>query len=191
MSIDHAVEMILAQIDLETPDEHWIQALSDGSHVLIRPLHEEDRQREFEFINELSPDSRRFHFLATIEEASSTLLDQLMDVDHERRMAYVALAHQDGQLKEIGVSRYAALDSREGCECAVVVAEKWQRRGLGLLLMEHLIKAARRNHFQTMSSLDLTDNHAMQHLAKKLGFARLHKQADFSEVVHELDLRVW
>lgn len=134
MSIDHAVEMILAQIDLETPDEHWIQALSDGSHVLIRPLHEEDRQREFEFINELSPDSRRFHFLATIEEASSTLLDQLMDVDHERRMAYVALAHQDGQLKEIGVSRYAALDSREGCECAVVVAEKWQRRGAGIVI---------------------------------------------------------
>lgn len=189
MSIDQAVEMILAQIDPQTPDEHWIQALNDGSHVLIRPLHAEDRQREFEFINGLSSQARRFRFLATIRDASGTLLDQLMDVDNERRMAYVALSHQDGQLKEIGVSRYAAFDGGERCECAVVVADTWQRRGLGLLLMEHLIRAARRNHFQTMSSLDLTDNHAMQHLAKKLGFARFHKQADFSEVIHELDLQ--
>lgn len=189
MSIDYAVEMIMTKLELQPPDEHWIQALSDGSHVLIRPLHAEDREREFAFINGLSSETRRFRFLGTITEASSTLLDQLMDVDHKRRMAYVALLHQGGQLKEIGVSRYAALDSGSRCECAVVVADAWQRRGLGLLLMEHLIKAARRNHFKTMSSLDLTDNHAMQHLAKKLGFVRFHKPAEFTDVIHELDLQ--
>lgn len=55
--------------------------------------------------------------------------------------------------------------------------------------MEHLIKAARRNHFQTMASLDLTDNPAMQHLARKLRFARFHNATDFSEVIHGFDLR--
>ncbi len=189
MNTDHTVEMLLAQIDLQTPDEHWIHTLSDGSHVLIRPLLAKDREREFAFINGLSSQARRFRFLGTITEASSTLIDQLMDVDDDHRLAYIALSHQDGQLKEVGVSRYAALDSGLRCECAVVVADAWQRRGLGLLLMEHLIDAARRNHFKTMSSLDLTDNHAMQHLAKKLGFVRFHKPAEFTDVIHELDLQ--
>jgi GNAT superfamily N-acetyltransferase len=189
MSIDYAVERIMAEINAETPDEHWIQSLDDGTQVLIRPLHAEDRYREFAFINALSSTSRRFWLLATVREVDNTLLSQMMDIDYRSRMAYLALVHQHGVLKEIGVSRYAAIDGGQRCEYAVVVADKWQRRGLGLLLMEHLIKAARRNHFEAMASLDLTDNHAMQHLAKKLGFARFQKATDFSEVIHELDLR--
>ncbi len=35
--------------------KHWIQALKDGRHVLIRPLREQDRQREYDFIMRLSP----------------------------------------------------------------------------------------------------------------------------------------
>lgn len=189
MTIDYAVERILAEIDAQTPDEHWIQALDNGTQVLIRPLHVEDRYREFAFINALSPATKRFRFLATVAEVDDTLLDQMMDIDYKNRMAYVALVHKKGALTEIGVSRYADLDGGKRCECAVVVADKWQRQGLGFLLMEHLIKAARRNHFQTMASLDLTDNPAMQHLARKLRFARFHNATDFSEVIHEFDLR--
>lgn len=35
--------------------QYWIDALSDGSHVLIRPLRPQDRQREKAFIENLSP----------------------------------------------------------------------------------------------------------------------------------------
>lgn len=189
MSIDHEVEAILSEIGAQTPDEHWIHALNNGTHVLIRPLHAEDRVREFEFINTLSFTSRRFRFLASIAQVGTSLLNQMMDIDYQQRMAYVALVHQGGQLTEIGISRYAASEGYHRCECAVVVADDWQREGLGLLLMEHLINAARRNHFVAMMSLDLTDNHAMQHLAKKLGFIRLHPENDFRETIHELKLR--
>src|SRR3546814_14562204 len=51
-------------------------------------------------------------------------------VDCKTRLAYIALVHDNGQLTEIGVSRYCATSEHE-CECAVTVADQWQHLGLG------------------------------------------------------------
>ena len=88
--------------------DHWVESLDDGRHVLIRPLREEDRERERQFINRLSPATRHFRFLGEIKEASPALLDQLMDIDDQQSMAFGALVHEDGELREVGISRYAA-----------------------------------------------------------------------------------
>ena len=93
-----------------------------------------------------------------------------MPVDYHRCMAYVALAHEDGQLRQVGVSRYAGIPGSHNCECAVAVSEPWQRKGLGRLLLKHLIDAARRNGYHCMVSRDLANNYAMHRLTKALGF---------------------
>ncbi|EIM14941.1 MULTISPECIES: GNAT family N-acetyltransferase [Pseudomonas] len=169
------------------PGEHWIEALRDGRHVLIRPLAEKDREREYAFIKRLSPESRHMRFLAQISDPSGALLDQLMNTDGKQRMAYVALAHDNGQLIEIGISRYAATGEHE-CECAVTVADEWTQLGLGTLLMEHLIKAARQNGFRQMYSIDAASNAPMRDLAKALGFERSHDPDDSRQVIHRLHL---
>ncbi len=167
---------------------HWIESLADGTRVLIRPLRPEDREREEDFIHRLSPDSRRFRFLGGFKEASPELIKQLMDVDYDKRMAFVALAHDNGKLREVGVSRYSATDEPGHCECAVTVADDWRQRGLGVLLMRHLIDLARRNGFKVMTSLDTADNEAMRDLASYLGFHRRLDPGDSSQVIHTLDL---
>ena len=43
--------------------EHWIDALNDGSPVLIRPLRAEDREREKAFIENLSPTTRHLSLI--------------------------------------------------------------------------------------------------------------------------------
>lgn len=169
-------------------EEHWIEALKDGTHVLIRPLQEQDREREFQFIKHLSAGSRRLRFMGTFSEADAPLMDRMMDLDYEKRMAYVALVHKDGQLIEIGVSRYASTPGADQCECAITVADDWQRRGLGTLLGGHLIDAARRNGFKTMSSTDMATNYGMHCLARNLGFTSRYPSEGFSEIIHELDL---
>ncbi len=112
-----------------------------------------------------------------------------MPVDYHQRMAYVALVHVDGQLQQIGVSRYAGIPGSQRCECAVAVSEDWQRKGLGKRLMQHLIEAARRNGFECMVSRDLASNYAMHRLVKALGFTSRYPGGDVSEILHELDLR--
>ena len=167
---------------------HWIDHLRDHTPVLIRPLRPEDRQREEDFVRALSPDARRFRFMCTFKEASPELVDQLMDVDNDKRMAYVALAHENGQLREVGISRYSASVDEARCECAVTVAEHWRHRGLAVVLMQHLIEMARKHGFRQMYSLDAADNQAMQELAAYLGFRRSLDPNDPTQVIHTLTL---
>lgn len=168
--------------------DHWIETLADGARVLIRPLQPEDREREKAFISLLSPTSRRNRFLGEIREASPALLDQLMSVDYPHAMAFVALAHDDGQLREVGISRYAADEDGKRCECAVTVAEDWLHRGLAVLLMRHLIEVARREGFKALYSKDLADNGDMRELASFLGFTRSRDPEDACLVIHTLQL---
>jgi GNAT superfamily N-acetyltransferase len=180
-----------SQLHTPTPDltvTHWTDALTDGTHVLIRPLQANDREREFQFIKRLSPQTRHFRFLCTLNEPGEALLDQLMDVDYHKRMAYVALFMEHGELTEIGVSRYAAADHDKTCECAVVVADGWQGRGLGRLLMKHLIDAARINGFERMISVDSANNTDMHRLARDLGFETQADPLDMTQVVYTLQL---
>ncbi len=167
--------------------DHWVVPLNDGSHVLIRPLKAEDREREFAFIKNLSPESRHFRFLVTMKEPGEPLLDQLMDIDYKQRMAYIALHMDDGLLTEIGVARYAADDSTQ-CESAIAVADAWQRKGLGRQLMGHLINAARLNGFQHMTSMDSASNSPMRHLARALGFTSGGDPLDATQMVYRLKL---
>ncbi|TPG73838.1 GNAT family N-acetyltransferase [Pseudomonas arsenicoxydans] len=165
----------------------WIEALKDGRHVLIRPLEEKDREREYAFIKRLSPESRHMRFLAQISEPGTAMLNQLMDTDNKNRVAYIALVHENGQLIEIGISRYSATGEHE-CECAVTVADDWKHLGLGALLMEHLIKTARKNDFRQMYSVDAASNAPMRDLAKALGFDTHNDPDDTRQVIHRLYL---
>ncbi|AIL61717.1 GNAT family N-acetyltransferase [Pseudomonas alkylphenolica] len=171
-----------------TSGEHWIEALDNGTHVLIRPLQAKDRQREIAFIERLSPQSRHFRFLCQLKEPSEAMLDQLMTVDQRQNMAYVALAHVDGELQEVGIARYAAAPRAGECECAVTVMDSWQHHGLGRLLLHHLIDHARAQGFKLMYSIDAAANVAMRDLAQAAGFSTVRDPDDTSQVIHRLSL---
>ncbi|MEO7199532.1 MAG: hypothetical protein ABIY56_04875 [Dokdonella sp.] len=93
-------------------------------------MREEDRDREQTFIGHLSAESRRFRFMDSFNNASLALLDQLLDVDNLQQVALIALAHDDGELREVGISRYGATAQDKQCECTIAVAEDWRQRGL-------------------------------------------------------------
>ena len=167
---------------------HWIESLNDGTRVLLRPLREEDRGREKIFIERLSLESRRFRFMDSFKKASPALLDQLLNVDNVQQVALIALAHDDGELREVGISRYGTTGKDKQCECAVTVADDWRHRGLGVLLMRHLISQARQNGFRQMVSFDAADNEPMNELANYLGFRSRRDPEESTQVIHTLDL---
>lgn len=168
--------------------DHWIEPLRDGTPVLIRPLTPEDRDRELAFIDGLSHQARRMRFLGDFQQLDKATIDRLMDVDYQQRMAFVALIHEGGRLQEIGISRYSATGDEKHCECAVTVTDAWQGRGLGVLLMRHLMDVARRKGFKQMFSVDEAGNQAMRDLASYLGFSRRLDPEDSALVIHSIDL---
>ena len=100
------------------------------------------------------------------------VIRRLTDIDYRRDMAFVALRHEAGEKREIGVSRFCLSDDGASCECAVTVSDEWQGRGLGHLLMRHLIEVARQRGIKRMFSIDSATNQQMRDLAASLGFER-------------------
>ena len=168
--------------------DHWIEPLDDGRHVLIRPLRPKDRSLESAFIRGLSPRSLRGRFMEEFREPSEALLDQLMATDGKDAVALIALVHDEGALKEVGIARYSSIGLAGQCETAVTVADGWQHLGLGTMLMRHLIDQARQHRFQRMVSFDASSNESMRALARDLGFHRAPDPGDATQVVHSFDL---
>ncbi len=161
--------------------------LKDGSGVTIRPLNSNDIGIEREFIMRLSPESRRYRFLSTIAAPDDQLLERLTKLDDATEAAFVALAVESGVEREVGVARMSAVgDGR--AEFAVTVRDDWQHRGLGTLLTNHVIKAARQRGMNALYSVDSSENHPMNEFAKTLGFVDDVNPADATEVIHTLRL---
>lgn len=162
--------------------------LLDGSKVAIRVLRKEDAGLERDFIRNLSPESRWMRFLGQIGEPSDSLIRKLTELDYQHDMAFIALSREGGIEHEVGVSRYSLASDGRSCECAVTVADAWQGKGLGTILMRDLIDIARRRGIRTMFSIDANENERMQELARDLGFKRERDPDDATRVIHRLAL---
>lgn len=155
----------------EAPGD-WLAA--DGTRLAIRPIRPDDAAREQAFVRGLSPDSRQRRFMDAVRELAPAQLARFTRIDPAREVALVALRRVDGQREdeeEVAVARFATDADGVGCEFAIVVADAWQRRGLGRHLMRRLIEAATRRGLRYIWGQVLADNHGMLALARSLGFA--------------------
>ena len=55
-------------------------------------------------------------------------------------------------------------------EFAVLVSDAWQHQGLGTELLRRLIEIGRDEKLTSLSGVVLAENHAMQHICRKVGF---------------------
>lgn len=166
----------------------WSETLRDHSHVVIRPITAQDKAAERAFLEGLSQEARRFRFLGQIGCPSEALLRQLTELDYIHQVAFAAVVPEDGHERIVGVSRYGTDAKGEQCECAVTVAGEWQDKGLGTLLMRHLIEVARARGIRRMFSIDSAENLRMHELARHLGFHARVDPDDTTQVIHELEL---
>lgn len=142
-----------------------------GPAVTLRPIRPEDAEMEQAFVKSLSAESRYFRFMDTLRELTPQMLMRFTQIDYDREMAFVATVQADAREVEIGVARYVANPDGESCEFALVIADDWQRRGLGRRMMEQLIAMARASGLRSMIGHVLAENRGMLSLCQKLGFA--------------------
>lgn len=182
-----AAMAVAAKSEQDPTRATWHEQLRDGTHVLIRPIDAADVEIERRFVERLSPQSRRFRFLGEIN-LSKQMLRRLTQPDPASEVAFIALIADGAQKTEIGVARYCTNADGTACECAVAVSDDWHNKGLGTLLMRHLIEVARWHGVQRMYSIDTPDNIGMRDLAAFLGFKRESDPDDHHQVIHTLDL---
>jgi len=160
--------------------------LKDGTDVILRPIRPEDEPMELEFVKGLSEEASRFRFFQVIRDLSHEALVRFCNIDYDREMAFIAETRELNRRMEVGVGRLVMEPNKKRGEFAVVVADKYQGKGLGTKLIDMLISVAEEKGLESMYGIVLPENANMIHLCEKLGFTveRRHE-----EVVVELKLR--
>ncbi|HUH40952.1 MAG TPA: GNAT family N-acetyltransferase, partial [Castellaniella sp.] len=149
----------------------------DGQEWLLRPIRPEDAELLQEFVRGLSDESRYMRFVSMLRELTPRMLARYTRIDYDRELAFVATIQVSnpenrGLLREriIGFSHYLRNADGQGAEYALVIADDWQRRGLGQALMCGLIRAARRQGLSYIAGVVLATNRPMLALMAHLGF---------------------
>jgi acetyltransferase len=171
--------------------DHLVQRLTlgDGTPVTIRPIRPEDAGIEQAFVRNLSDESRYFRFMDTVRELSPRMLTHFTQVDYERHMALIAVTADKGSEVQVAVARYVADDDSQRCEFAIVVADAWQKKGIGTRLLQALMAAARSAGLRVMHGEVLASNHKMLALMVRLGFSAHFDERDPRTMRVELNLQ--
>ena len=162
--------------------------LSDGTSIIIRPIRPEDAEIEQEFIRNLSPESRYFRFMNSIEELSLEMLVRFTQIDYHNEMALIAVYPSEDGEEEIGVVRYMTNADKKTCEFALVVSDQWQGKGIARLLMRNLIEVARDRGLEMMEGQVLSNNFRMLDLMTRLNFKISNDPVENNIKLVQLDL---
>ena len=149
--------------------------LRDGTDVMLRPIRPEDEGMLVAFHRTLSESSVRQRYLAPLQLDQRTTHERLIRVcfsDYDRDIALVVEHQPAGGVTELvavgRLSRDPAHDDE--AEFAILVADAWQRRGLGRELLRRIVEVARAERVRRVVATMMADNTAMMHIAESLGF---------------------
>ncbi|MFB9156141.1 bifunctional acetate--CoA ligase family protein/GNAT family N-acetyltransferase [Chromobacterium violaceum] len=145
--------------------------LHDGTPVMIRPIRPEDADMQQAFVRNLSEESRYNRYLSSIKQLSQSMLVRFTQLDYDREMALAMTRDGEGGEEMLAVARFITDPDNEACEFALEVADDWQGRGIGTLLMQALFDAAREQGLKLMRGEVLAGNKGMLKLMHKLGFS--------------------
>jgi acetyltransferase len=112
-------------------------------------------------------------------------------VDYDREMAMVAIvddAASPHARRIIGVARFVQNPDLTSAEYAIVVADEWQGKGVGGLLMRRLIDVARRKGLARLEGAVLRENSNMAKFVAALGFVLSEDPRDAEQLLTTLDL---
>jgi acetyltransferase len=149
--------------------ETW--TLADGLRLTLRHIAPTDAAREQAFVHGLSPQSSYLRFHGTITDLSKKDLEKFTNPDLRNAVALIVLCSGETSEEEIGVARYVIDPDGVNCEFAIVVADAWQKRGIGTRLMNALIRHIQASRVKRMSGYVLKSNLAMRKFVKQMDFS--------------------
>jgi len=143
--------------------------LRDGSTLRLRPPVRSDADAILDFFGALSEQSlyMRFHGFPSL---GPEVVEQVLESDWAERGALLATLVDDGAEHVVALANYIRLRDPSAAETAFVVADTYQRRGVGTRLVEQLAERAARHGIERFVALVLPDNRRMLDVFEALGF---------------------
>lgn len=133
--------------------------LRDGTRVTVRWVEPSDKQRFKDGLAHFSPLTLYRRFFAPIHELSDAQLRFFTEVDQVDHVAWGVLDDDHPELPGVAVGRWVRTkEDPTVAEWAVIVADAYQGRGIGTLLIAVLEITARVQGVRTLRCLVLAEN---------------------------------
>ncbi|MFU8768726.1 MAG: bifunctional acetate--CoA ligase family protein/GNAT family N-acetyltransferase [Desulfotignum sp.] len=160
----------------------------DQERIFMRPVRPGDAQQMIDLFYDLSPETIFMRFFSPLKRISRSMLVKLSQIDYDREIALCAFAGKKGVRKLIGVARIIFIpDGRTG-EFAVVLADEWHGKGIGMALLKQALLSAKKYGLSRVTGLVMTTNAPMLTMGQKLGFA-VTRDAASAEYRLTIDLK--
>ncbi|MCA8972761.1 MAG: GNAT family N-acetyltransferase [Planctomycetes bacterium] len=142
----------------------------DGRLCRMRALKPSDEQKIQTFFYGVSHQTVHKRFMQVLESLPYDRLQDLIDVDYENDLALV-LEHGDGHREPeiVAVAQYYRDKASNLAEVAFMVADEWQRQGLGTQLFSELAEIAETHGIRGFTAEVLAENRPMLHLFHSTG----------------------
>lgn len=144
--------------------------LRDGIALQLRAITLDDAGKLLDLYHRLSPRSL-YHRFFTIPKPDPAYAAYLAGVDYENHFALVAEFDEE----IVAVARYHRTQAAGCAEAAFTVADAWQGRGIGPLLLERLAQIALMNDIKLFEAELLTDNQQMMKVLSRSRFEMKHQ----------------
>ncbi|MCQ4205686.1 bifunctional acetate--CoA ligase family protein/GNAT family N-acetyltransferase [Streptomyces longispororuber] len=151
--------------------------LADGTTARIRAADARDHDAVVGFYEAMSPENLRLRFFGVSRRSARRAADRMCGRDHPGHLGL--LAEVEGQL--VGVAEYERTPDTDLAEIALAVGDAWHHRGVGTILIEHLVSAARVDGITAFTADALAENHEMLKVFADLGL-RTARRFDGPEV---------
>jgi GNAT superfamily N-acetyltransferase len=165
------------------PGYEEVVRLQNGANARLRLVRPEDRELLRRGFERLSPESRyrRFHAVrASLTDAELGYLTELDGHDHFALGAVREL--EPGREEGLGVARFVRSASDPSlAEAAIAVIDDWQRCGLGRVLFDRLVLAARERGIERFAADVLPENEGFLSLVQRLS---AYVMEDYEDVLH-------
>jgi acetyltransferase len=145
-----------------------------GTPIVIRPIRPEDEPALVRFHATLSDATVRARYgtdIALAERTAHERLTRICFVDYDREIALVAEVPLAQGTAVAGVARLSRVHASDEQELSLVVADAWQRHGIGRELLNSAIAVARAERAHQIVARLSPENGPMRSLLAEAGFS--------------------
>jgi acetyltransferase len=166
--------------------------LKDKTEVVIRPIRPEDESLVIQFYKEISEKSLKQRYLKVLhynEIVAHEKLVRMCHIDYDREITLIVELFEKSSREILAIGRFTKLTGSNDATYAILVKDKWHRKGIGRQLLKHIIRIAKEEKIENLFSQMYEDNIPMRKLCESLGFTfeKLEKQ---NIVIAKLDLKL-
>jgi acyl-CoA hydrolase/GNAT superfamily N-acetyltransferase len=136
--------------------------LRDGTQVMFRPIHPTDEPNVRDMFYALSEETKYYRFMKHIKTIPQQQIQDFVFINHRSDIAIVATVPAPYGEEIVAIGRYYLNEKTNLAEVAFIVHDRWQNRGIGTFLLNHLATIAKRYGIRGFTAEVLRANRPMQ-----------------------------